>query len=174
MGSALNEAQSVGCQTRILHQRRQQRIGRENGRAVGETLACRSRRVAQGVQCVCVVPHSGGHFGHLGNATCVIGHGAVGVRGHRDSERRKHADGRQCNAVGAEQLIRAEDDGAHQHKRDDDRQHANAQSLDDHRARTVLARARDTNGRAVRPSREVLREGANEDAQDQPEYNAKE
>ena len=78
---------------------REQRQRGQRGGTDGETLANRGGGVAQRVEAVGDLANLWSQAGHLADAAGVIGHGAVGVDGHRHAHGGQHAHRRDGDAV---------------------------------------------------------------------------
>ena len=99
-GAGEGEVQSFGgALLDDVHIGNQKGQSGEGGGADGEALAGGGGGVAQGVQRVGALADLGRQAAHLGNAACVVGHGAVGVSGQGDTQGGEHAHTGDADAV---------------------------------------------------------------------------
>ena len=148
--------------------------GRQRRGRDGEALARGGGRVAQGVQRVRAHAHVRLAVRHLGDAAGVVGDGAVGVRGERDSECGEEADGGDGDAVLSRELVAREDGDADADGGDSDGEHTDAEALDDDGRGPVLGGGRDVARGRVRVRRAVLSPLGDDDARDEADGDAAE
>mmetsp|Transcript_45299 Transcript_45299/g.92485 ORF Transcript_45299/g.92485 Transcript_45299/m.92485 type:complete len:879 (+) Transcript_45299:186-2822(+) len=144
------------------HERAEERERHERSGADGKALADGSRGVAGSVERVRLVAHLRGHFHHFGDATGVVGDGAVDVDGEAGGERREHAQRRQRHPVHARRLEREEDDGREDDDGEDGRLVAKREPVDDVGCRPSLRRPCHVAHRLVAVGGEELSDEADE------------
>lgn len=79
--------------------------GSESGGPDGEAFSDGSGGVPNDVEGVSDFAGFFTHFGHFGNATCVVGDGAVGIDGHGDTDGAEHSNCGESNAVKAGEFV---------------------------------------------------------------------
>src|SRR4030067_279232 len=91
-----------------LAERGEKRYGGKRSRANGKALAYGRRRVPEGIEGIGNLSYVFSQAAHLGDASCVVGNGAVSVHAHYYAGRREHPDRGQPYAVDACRVIRYE------------------------------------------------------------------
>mmetsp|Transcript_23301 Transcript_23301/g.58399 ORF Transcript_23301/g.58399 Transcript_23301/m.58399 type:complete len:762 (-) Transcript_23301:280-2565(-) len=138
--------------------------GYEGGRADGEALADGGGGVAGGVERVSLVADVAGELGHLGDASGVVGDGAVDVDGEAGGEVGEHAEGGERDAVHAGRLEGEEDDDGDDDDGEDARVVAKREAIDDVGGCARLRGARHFADGRVRVRRVILGDEADQAA----------